>query len=197
MPMARVAKRCSAVAPGAFVLGHLRGIWSEPREGGSLLVQALKKQAGAAREKQGRSACSAFLIVGAPRVKNTDTARQKSDDSGKNASDIKRQFVNERIAIALGEAAQLMPDAYQAQIGREALHVPRNASEPLLWREFQAYRAEQNECNYAAWVEQRRPGRARRSAMRSIFYAARGTTPAGPWRSHAERKSAMNCLWRV
>lgn len=51
--------------------------WSEPREGGSLLEQALKNQVGAAQEKQRRNACSMFLIVNAQSVKNTDTARAR------------------------------------------------------------------------------------------------------------------------
>lgn len=49
-------------------------IWSEPREGGSLLEQPLKNQIGVTREKLGRNASSAFLIVDAQSVKNTDTA---------------------------------------------------------------------------------------------------------------------------
>jgi len=53
----------------------------------------LKNQVGAAREKRGRSACSAFLVMDAPRVKNTDTARLKGDDAGKPISAIKRHLV--------------------------------------------------------------------------------------------------------
>ncbi|NHR03857.1 IS5 family transposase [Chromobacterium haemolyticum] len=69
-------------------------MWSEPREGGSLLEQALKKnQVGAAREKRGRSACSRFLIVDAQSVKNTDTAGLKGYDAGKKISGIKRHIV--------------------------------------------------------------------------------------------------------
>ena len=53
-------------------------IWSEPREGGSLLEQALKKSGcGVAREKLGRNACSTLLIIDAQSVKNTDTAGLK------------------------------------------------------------------------------------------------------------------------
>ncbi|WP_370682473.1 IS5 family transposase [Comamonas sp. GB3 AK4-5] len=68
-------------------------IWSEPREEGSLLEQALKKnQVGAAREKLGRNACSAFLIVDAQSVKNTDTAGLKGYDAGKKVCGIKRHI---------------------------------------------------------------------------------------------------------
>ncbi|WP_333708774.1 IS5 family transposase [Malikia spinosa] len=68
-------------------------IWSEPREGGSLLEQALKKnQVGAAREKLGRNACSAFLIIDAQSVKNTDPAALKGYDAGKKVSGIKRHI---------------------------------------------------------------------------------------------------------
>ncbi|WP_200844096.1 IS5 family transposase [Pantoea sp. 18069] len=68
-------------------------IWSEPREGGSLLEQALKKnQVGAAREKLGRNACSTLLIVDAQSVKNTDTAGLKGYDAGKKVSGIKRHI---------------------------------------------------------------------------------------------------------
>jgi len=67
-------------------------IWSEPREGGNLLEQALKKQVGAAREKQERSACSAFLIVDAQSVKNTDTATFKGYDAGKKGASQNSEF---------------------------------------------------------------------------------------------------------
>ncbi|WP_418514744.1 IS5 family transposase [Delftia sp. PS-11] len=68
-------------------------IWSEPREGGSLLEQALKKnQVGAVREQQGRNACSSFLIVDAQSVKNADTAGAKGYDAGKKVSGIKRHI---------------------------------------------------------------------------------------------------------
>jgi hypothetical protein len=58
-------------------------IWSEPREDGSLLEQALKNQVGAARERLGRNASSTFLIVDVQSVKNTDTAGFKGYDAGK------------------------------------------------------------------------------------------------------------------
>ncbi|MDH1447320.1 IS5 family transposase [Comamonas aquatica] len=68
-------------------------IWSEPREGGSLLEQALKKsQIGAARARRGRNACSAFLIIDAQSVKNADTAGLKGYDAGKKVSGIKRHI---------------------------------------------------------------------------------------------------------
>ncbi|AXM12589.1 IS5 family transposase [Xanthomonas oryzae pv. oryzae] len=68
--------------------------WSEvDDEGISLLERALKKsQVGAAREKQGRKACSTFLIVDAQSVKNSDTAGQKGYDAGKKVSGIKRHI---------------------------------------------------------------------------------------------------------
>jgi len=52
----------------------------------------LKNQAGVARGKQGRSACSAFLSVAAPRVKNKGTARLKGDDADKKISGVKRHL---------------------------------------------------------------------------------------------------------
>ncbi|MFC6842117.1 IS5 family transposase [Xanthomonas theicola] len=67
--------------------------WSEPDdEGVSLLERALKNQVGAARQRQGRNACSTFLIVDAQSVKNTDTAGQKGYDAGKKVSGIKRRI---------------------------------------------------------------------------------------------------------
>ncbi len=51
------------------------------REAVSLLARALKQSGWRGTGKQGRSACSAFLIVAAPCVK--DTARLKGDDAGK------------------------------------------------------------------------------------------------------------------
>ncbi|MDO4709668.1 MAG: IS5 family transposase [Pseudomonadota bacterium] len=69
-------------------------IWSEVDEQGvSLLERALKKnQVGVARERQGRNACSAFLIVDAQSVKNSDTAGHKGYDAGKKVSGIKRHI---------------------------------------------------------------------------------------------------------
>ncbi|QOK90668.1 IS5 family transposase [Ralstonia pseudosolanacearum] len=68
--------------------------WSEPDEQGvSLLERALKKsQVGAARARQGRNACTTFLIVDAQSVKNTDTAAHKGYDAGKKVSGIKRHI---------------------------------------------------------------------------------------------------------
>ncbi|MFL8011149.1 IS5 family transposase [Xanthomonas vasicola] len=67
--------------------------WSEvDDEGMSLLERALKKSVGVAREKQGRAACSTFLIVDAQSVKNSDTAGQKGYDAGKKVSGIKRHI---------------------------------------------------------------------------------------------------------
>lgn len=45
-----------------------------------------------ARARQGRSACSTFLIVDAQSVKNSDTAGQKGYDAGKKVSAIKRHI---------------------------------------------------------------------------------------------------------
>ncbi len=67
--------------------------WSEPDdEGVSLLGGRSKNQVGAARERQGRNACSRFLIVDAQSVKNADTAGQKGYDAGKKVSGIKRHI---------------------------------------------------------------------------------------------------------
>ncbi len=46
----------------------------EPREGCSLLEQALNHQVGVAREKLGGNASSAFLTADVRRLKNTNTA---------------------------------------------------------------------------------------------------------------------------
>lgn len=51
-----------------------------------------KNQVGVAREKRGRNACSAFLIIDAQSVKNTDTAALKGYDAGKKVSGIKRHI---------------------------------------------------------------------------------------------------------
>ena len=68
-------------------------IWSGVNaQGLSLLEQALKNQPGAARERLGRNACSAFLIADAQSVKNTDTATLKGYEAGKKVSGIKHPF---------------------------------------------------------------------------------------------------------
>jgi len=101
-------------------------------------------------------------------------------------------FLTKELKLPWVEAAQLMRDTYQAQIGRDALYVPRNAPAQLLWREFQAYRAEQSERNRVGWVEQGRHEQVRRSAIRSTFHAARRAIPADPGRSHTQRKAALS-----
>ncbi|SFC48088.1 Transposase [Polaromonas sp. OV174] len=54
--------------------------------------KSLRIQVGAARERQGRNASSAFLILDAQSVKNTDTAALKGYDAGKKVSGIKRHI---------------------------------------------------------------------------------------------------------
>jgi transposase len=49
-------------------------------------------QVGVARTRQGRNACTSFLIVDAQNVKNTDTAALKGYDAGKKVSGIKRHI---------------------------------------------------------------------------------------------------------
>ncbi|WP_374672359.1 IS5 family transposase [Acidovorax temperans] len=74
--------------------------WSEPDEHGvSVLQQALKKSVGAVRERLGRSACSAFLIVDAQSVKNADTAGLKGYDAGKKVSGIKRHIAVDTLGL--------------------------------------------------------------------------------------------------
>ena len=51
-----------------------------------------KNQVGVARMKQGRDACTRFLIVDAQSVKYADTAGQKGYDAGKKVSGIKRHI---------------------------------------------------------------------------------------------------------
>ena len=75
--------------PGGWICTTC-SVWSEPREGGSLLEQALKNQLSAASKKQGRNASPMRLIVDAQSVKNADTAEHKGDDAGKKVSGIKR-----------------------------------------------------------------------------------------------------------
>lgn len=68
--------------------------WSEKREQaeGSLLEQTLKKSAGAARQRSGRSAQTGFCIVDSQSVKNTDSSDEKGYDAGKRVSGIKRHI---------------------------------------------------------------------------------------------------------
>jgi hypothetical protein len=49
----------------------------------SLLEQALKRQVGEVRTKQGRNVKTSFCIVDAQSVKNTSCARNKDYDAGK------------------------------------------------------------------------------------------------------------------
>lgn len=57
-----------------------------------MVIALRSNQAGAAREKLGRNACSAFLIIDAQSVKNTDPAALKGYDDGKKVSGIKRHI---------------------------------------------------------------------------------------------------------
>ena len=88
--------------------------WSEPdQHGTSVLEQALKNQVGAAREKQGRSASSAILIVDVQSGKNTDTVTLKDYDVGKKISGTKRhiavdtQGLPHANAVLLGTAGDI------------------------------------------------------------------------------------------
>jgi hypothetical protein len=53
-----------------------------------VVIALRSNQAGAAREKLGRNACSAFLIIDAQSVKNTDSAALKGYDAGKKVSGV-------------------------------------------------------------------------------------------------------------
>ncbi len=111
-------------------------IWSEPREGGSLLEQALKKSGWRGPERLGRNACSAFLIIDAQSVKNTDTAGLKGYDAGKKVSGIKRHIAVDTQglphAVAVTTAEVTAPQgraagtqALQALLGQGAKPVVR------------------------------------------------------------------------
>ena len=77
------------MAYGAFVLCYLERALRRWQPAGAGFK---KSEVGTAREKQGRNACSTFLIVDAQSVKNTDTAGLKAYDSGKKVSGIKRHI---------------------------------------------------------------------------------------------------------
>ena len=76
-------------------------IWSEPREGGSLLEQALKIRLARPARNWG-AACSTLLIVDAQSVKNTDTAGLKGYDAGKKVSGIKRHIAVDTQGLRCG-----------------------------------------------------------------------------------------------
>ncbi len=80
-----------------------------------------------AREKQGRSACSAFLIVDAQSVKNTETALLKGYDAGKKVSGIKRhiavdtQGLPHAVAVTTAEVTDRKGALQALQRGKPAL----------------------------------------------------------------------------
>ncbi len=68
-------------------------IWSEAKDDRpSTLEQVLKKLVGEARQNNGRTEATSFLIIDAQSVKNTDTAKEKGYDAGKKVSGIKRHI---------------------------------------------------------------------------------------------------------
>jgi transposase len=68
-------------------------IWNQPTDGKpSTLEQVLKKLVGGARQSNGRTETTSFLIIDAQSVKNTDTAKEKGYDAGKKVSGIKRHI---------------------------------------------------------------------------------------------------------
>jgi transposase len=60
----------------------------------------MKRTGCAGREKRWPSACSAFLIIDAQSVKNTDTAALKGYDAGKKVSGIKRHIAVDTLGLS-------------------------------------------------------------------------------------------------
>jgi hypothetical protein len=84
-------------------------------------------------------------------------------------------FLTKEMNLSWEEAAQLLRDTYRAQTGHRPAHASRRTPERDLWQAFQQWRMAYRDGLRHAWPEQVQHERARRSAIKTAFYAARST----------------------
>ncbi|GKT26825.1 hypothetical protein AVHM3334_22125 [Acidovorax sp. SUPP3334] len=97
--------------------------------------QALKNQVGAARGRLGRNASSAFLIIDAQSVKNTELAALKGYDAGNKVSGIERHIAvdTQGLPHAVAVTTAEVTDRQGSTAGAHALqtHAEPGTKSPL------------------------------------------------------------------
>ena len=101
-------------------------------------------------------------------------------------------FLTKEMNLPWSEAAQLMREQYRAQTGLDPAHAPRHAPEQDLWSEFQRFRKQYGDALRAEWLEQGAREQARRSAIKSTFYAKRSAVVDSNGMSPAARRAAVS-----
>jgi hypothetical protein len=101
-------------------------------------------------------------------------------------------FLTKEMNLPWSEAAQLMREQYRAQTGLDPAHAPRRTPQQDLWSEFQRFRKQYSDALRAEWLEQGAREQARRSAIKSTFYAKRGAVVDNTGMSSAARRAAVS-----
>src|SRR5258708_15222387 len=85
-----------------------------------------------------------------------------------------------------------MREQDRAQTGLDLAHAPRRTPEQDLWSEFQRFRKQYSDALRAEWLEQGAREQARRSAIKSTFYAKRSAVVDNTGMSPAARRAAVS-----
>ncbi|AUT76200.1 LPD7 domain-containing protein [Paraburkholderia hospita] len=101
-------------------------------------------------------------------------------------------FLTKEMNLFWEEAAQLLRDTYRAQTGHRPGHALRRTPERDLWQEFQQWRVAYRGGLRRAWHEQVQEERARRSAIKTAFYAACSTVVDRKDLSAMERREQLS-----
>jgi len=101
-------------------------------------------------------------------------------------------FLTKEMNLPWSEAAQLMREQYRAQTGLDPAHAPRRTPEQDLWSQFQRFRKQYSDALRAEWLEQGGREQARRSAIKSTFYAKRSAVVDNSGLSSAARRAAVS-----
>ncbi|MGT2477580.1 LPD7 domain-containing protein [Paraburkholderia terrae] len=101
-------------------------------------------------------------------------------------------FLTKEMNLSWEEAAQLLRDTYHAQTGHHPGHAPRRPPERDLWQAFQQWRMVYRDGLRRAWHEQVQHEKARRSAIKTAFYAARSTVVDRKDLSAMERREQLS-----
>lgn len=101
-------------------------------------------------------------------------------------------FLTKEMNLSWAEAAQLLRDTYRAQSGRSPEHAPRHTPERDLWREFQQWRATYRDGLRHVWNEQVQHEKARRGAIKAVYYDARRTLADRRDLSAVERRGQLS-----
>jgi hypothetical protein len=143
-----------------------------------------------ARRLLGALAHSHGLVVGKYQItKGRDGGdRIQAGSRNLNVSD----FLTKEMNLPWSEAAQLMREQYRAQTGLDPAHAPRRTPEQDLWSEFQRFRKQYSDALRAEWLEQGTREQARRSAIKSTFYAKRGASTTPTCR---RPRAVRRCRW--